>query len=194
MKNFGTSLIKEISGQTFDNISSEAHDVFSSVFRCKGELWLCNADCCPIDIHSVGRQLVLQPASRPWMMKVLEEHPNGNRESENPDEDDCEAWDAVDLDTEVLAELKAAEQWDERFGDRRSEIVLIGIRLDKEKITKELKNALLTDTELNVHEKDRKKAWADDLKDHFFEEMPLWDLQDILGVEEPDMCATPEED
>ena len=31
---------------------------------------------------------------------------------------------------------------------------------------------------------DKKKVWADDLKDSFFDGMPLWDLEDIMGVEE----------
>ena len=39
--------------------------------------------------------------------------------------------------------------WDKLFQDRKNEIVIIGIELDKEKISKELNHCLLTDQELN---------------------------------------------
>ena len=189
LQNFGTALVKEISGAKAGTEVDDAKDIFARVIRCKGELWLSNADCCPIDVHSVGRQLVLEPAGRPWMAKVIAEHPNGDAQSENANEDDCEAWDAVDLSAEGLEDLKASKQWDDRFGDRRSELVFIGIALDKQMILKELESALLTIEECSVAEKDRKRAWAEDIQDLFFDGMPLWNLSDILGVEEEDACA-----
>ena len=41
------------------------------------------------------------------------------------------------------------KDWDKVFQDRKNEIVIIGIELDKEKISKELNHCLLTDQELN---------------------------------------------
>ena len=186
MNNFGTSIVTEIKL----NNSGDNLDVFSRVVRCKGELWLSNADCCPIDVHSAGRQLVMTPAGngKPWMGKVIEVHPNGDPESEKSNADDCEVWSTFDLDSSVLSELKTSDQWTDRFGDRRSEVVFIGIKLDKERLTEELENALLTDAEFNVSEKDRKKVWASDMKDTFFDGMPLWDLEDILGEAAEDEC------
>lgn len=191
MKNFGTALVAEIAGKKIDDDTDRSKDLFSRVVRCKGQLWLSNADCCPIDVHSVGRQLEMTPAGngRPWMGKVVEVHPDGDPESEGSDADDAAAWAAFDLTKEALAELKDSGQWTDRFGDRRSELVFIGVKLDKKGLSDELKNALLTDAELNVGEKERRKVWASDVTDAFFDGMPLWDLTDILGEEgEDDVC------
>lgn len=200
MKNFGTGIVNEIKAKSKNKSNNKTNDqseeddiedVFSRVVRCKGELWLSNADCCPIDVHSAGRQLVMAPAAngRPWVAKVLEVHPNGDPLSQEANQDDCEVWAAIDLDSSVLAELKSTKgQWTEQFGDRRSEIVFIGIKLDKERLMSELNKALLTDAELNVPEKMRKKIWADNVEDTFFD-MPLWDLEDIMEDDmEEDAC------
>lgn len=193
MNNFGTSLVKNIAGRKEAAAAADDddksggkndHDIFSSVIRCKGEMWLSNADACPIEIHSVGRQLVLEPAGRPWIRKVIDTHPNGDQEGKNPNDDDCEVWDSLDINSQTLAELKEGGKWNTHFGDRRSEIVFIGIKLNESKIRQALNDSLLTDEELAVDKSDRKKVWADDLKDSFFDGMPLWDLEDIMAVEE----------
>ncbi len=192
MNNFGTSLVKNISGNKeaaaadddVKSVGKNEDDIFSSVIRCKGELWLSNADACPIEIHSVGRQLVLEPTGRPWIRKVIDTHPCGDQEGENPNDDDCLVWDSLDINSQALAELKDGGKWNSDFGDRRSEIVFIGIKLNESKIRQALNDSLLTDEELTVDKSDRKKVWADDLKDSFFDGMPLWDLEDIMGVEE----------
>ena len=195
MNNFGTSLVKNIVGKeaaaaaaataTADKSGGNIDDdVFSSVIRCKGEVWLSNADACPIEIHSVGRQLVLEPAGRPWIRKVIDTYPHGDPEGKNPNDDDCEVWDSLDINSQTLTEFKEGGKWNTHFGDRRSGIVFIGIKLNESKIRQALNDALLTDEELAVDKSDRKKVWADDLKDSFFDDMPLWDLEDIMGVEE----------
>ena len=181
-KDFGTSLVKNISGKGTEGNAS----LFASVVRCKGELWLSNADSCPIDVHSVGVQLVMTPAGNgmPWIGKVLEVHPSGDPESSNSNEEDLEVWETLDV-ANAVAELKANNDWTDRFGDRRSELVFIGIKLNQKLLLMELNNALLTDAELNVAEEDRKKVWSQ-MKDPFFDGAPLWDLEDVLGVDEGD--------
>ena len=195
MNNFGTSLVKNISGINSADQSDESNDdIFSSVIRCKGEIWLSNADACPIEIHSVGRQLVLEPAGRPWIGKVVDTHPHGDEEDENSNDDDCEVWDSLDLNSQTLTELKEGGKWNTQFGDRRTEIVFIGIKLNESKIRQALNDCLLTGEELNVDKHDRKKVWADDLEDSFFGDMPLWDLEDIMGVDEGDECNLNQEE
>ena len=58
MKNFGTSLVKDINksdkkkanrGNSKKN--GDQVNLFSSVIRCKGELCMSDANCCPIDVH-----------------------------------------------------------------------------------------------------------------------------------------------
>jgi hypothetical protein len=192
MKNFGTGLLAEITG-TKVNYSGKVSgqediDVFSHVVRCKGEIWLSNADSCPIGVHSVGRQLVMTPG-KPWMGKVHEVYPLGDPNSVKSREEDREMWSMFDLTNDVIEELRASNRWSDRFGDRGSELVFIGIKLDKKVMFKELQNALLTDAELNVPEDARKKAWASDMTDHFFGGMPLWELEDILEEEDSeDVC------
>merc|ERR1712178_309326 len=64
-------------------------NLFAGVVRAKGQIWLANADACPIDIHSAGRQLELVPVvDRPWCKKLLDLHPKGDRELEDHDEQD----------------------------------------------------------------------------------------------------------
>ena len=198
MKNFGTSLVKNIQGKISNTDDNNDKEIFSSVIRCKGELWLSNVDACPVDVHSVGRQLVLEPAGRPWMGKVVETHPNGDIEGENPNADDCEVWESFELTSQTIAGMKLEKKWNTRFGDRRSELVFIGIKLNEKIMRSELNNALLTDEELNVPESEKKKVWADSLEDSFFDGVSLWALEDIMGVEEDgedenEMCNIQEE-
>ena len=92
------------------------------------------------------------------------------------------------MNSQTLTELKEGGKWNTHFGDRRTEIVFIGIKLNESKIRQALNDSLLTDEELNVDKHDMKKVWADDLEDSFFGGMPLWDLEDIMGVDEGDEC------
>ena len=132
------------------------------------------------------------------MGKVVETHPNGDPEGANPNPDDCEVWETFELTSQTIADMKEEKKWNTRFGDRRSELVFIGIKLNEKIMRRELNNALLTDEELNVPESEKKKVWADSLEDSFFDGMSLWALEDIMGVEEDgegenQMCNLQEE-
>lgn len=61
---------------------------------------------------------------------------------------------------ETSEKQKIYDMWDEKYGDRRQEIVFIGTDLDKESITNQLNDALLSDREISLGA----KKWKD-LKD-----------------------------
>ena len=67
-----------------------------------------------------------------------------------------------------------ANKWNDTYGDRRSEIVFIGIKLNENEVRRALNDALMTFEELNVNEADRERVWAKDVEDSFFDDMPLW--------------------
>lgn len=48
-----------------------------------------------------------------------------------------------------LQSPELVEDWDEEFGDRMTQLVIIGVDLDKEAIIKELDKCLLTEDEFN---------------------------------------------
>ena len=54
---------------------------------------------------------------------------------------------------------KIEEDWDKEFQDRKNEIVIIGIGIDKQKITSELDACLLTNEEISI------KNWKDGYSD-----------------------------
>ena len=177
LENFGHGVVDEINGK----VTSD--DLFSKVVRCKGELWLSNVDACPVEIHGVGRQIDVGLAQNPWLSKVLETHPNGNPDGPDCDEDDSEVWEALDLTSEVVDNARKMATWSDEFGDRSSEIVFIGIKLEKDKLIEKLNDALLTDKEFKVGKDMRRKVWAEDVNDPFFDGRSLWDLKDVLGAE-----------
>jgi G3E family GTPase len=64
-----------------------------------------------------------------------------------------EEW---DLDDEELARIKSI--WDERFGDRNQELVIIGQNMDQDEITRKFDDCLLSDKELELGKDYWKKA------------------------------------
>ncbi|KAK3256015.1 hypothetical protein CYMTET_34815 [Cymbomonas tetramitiformis] len=103
-------------------------EVFLGVVRSKGLLWLANAHGFPMDFHTAGRQLSINGAARPFLNSM----------------DRCE-WQEEDMQTH--SELLKSGNWHEKFGDCESELVFIGMHLDKSLIHKELTAALLTEEE-----------------------------------------------
>ena len=148
---------------------SENH-VFAGVVRAKGYIWVATADACPIIIHTAGRQGELEPdIDNPWFHKLVETHPNGDETLEDKVEEDCNIWRAFDV-KKAIKKLKEGEEWGENFGDRSSEFVCIGIRLEKDKLVEALKAALLTDEELSKG----RESWKQ-LDDPILEGAKLWD-------------------
>jgi hypothetical protein len=78
-----------------------------------------------MDTPDQGRQLAIHPIDEPFLG------------AEGPDD-----WD--DEQQQNYQELVRTNKWNPEFGDRRSEIVFIGVHLNKELIAERLRAALLT--------------------------------------------------
>ncbi|MCB6184933.1 zinc metallochaperone GTPase ZigA [Leeia sp. TBRC 13508] len=86
-------------------------------------------------------------------------------------------WDALDradwpADEESLAMI--ASRWEEPFGDRQQEIVMIGVGLDRDHLIESFDQCLLTDEELNLS----KEEW-----ESFDDPFPTWAWQEELDDE-----------
>jgi len=104
---------------------SNTDDVFSGVVRSKGQLWLANANAYPMSVHTAGKHLTVLPTEEPFLAALEKDE-----------------WDeAMKRDQEGLVQ---AGRWNKKFGDRCSEIVFIGVNLNKKLIEQTLTAALLT--------------------------------------------------
>eukprot|EP00466_Bigelowiella_natans_P003493 jgi/Bigna1/53715/estExt_Genewise1Plus.C_230082 len=126
-------------------IKKNVEHLFAGVLRSKGQIWLANAKDFPMDFHSAGKQLSIEPTGAPFLHAVGEEH-----------------WD--EDEKKGVADMKEKGRWDSVYGDRFSELVCIGIDMDKKAMVDELNNACLTDKEFEAGA----EAWRD-YEDAFFE-------------------------
>ncbi|WP_065408936.1 GTP-binding protein [Pseudobacillus wudalianchiensis] len=94
------------------------------VIRAKGFIWLASRNDTACIVSQAGPSIVFQGAGE-W----LAAYPEAEREQ------------VLQEEPELL------ERWHEEYGDRMTELVLIGISMDKEAIEQSLDNCLLTDTE-----------------------------------------------
>ena len=96
---------------------------FEGVVRSKGNMWLANAHAFPIGFHAAGKQLTFGAAEMPFRAALID----------------------AGVDKSHVKVKKG--KWRERFGDRQSELVFIGVHLNKELIMERLTAALLTEEE-----------------------------------------------
>jgi len=97
----------------------------AGLIRSKGFLWIATRPTQSAIFHQAGKQMTLSPGSRWWAL-VPEEH-----------------W---PQDPAALAEIRAG--WDPEWGDIGTELVLIGLRLDRRVLTRALNACLLSDKEM----------------------------------------------
>jgi G3E family GTPase len=95
----------------------------AEVVRAKGYLWIATRNDIAVLLQHAGRSMSVQPAGH-WFAATPE--------SERTEE---EAGEFADV-------------WQEPYGDRRTEFVIIGVRMDKERIQAALSGCLLTEEEL----------------------------------------------
>ena len=116
------------------------------VVRSKGFLWIASRNDTMGLLSQAGAQVELEPLG-PWLACI-----------------DREWW---DLDATELAAVEAV--WHPTWGDRRQELVLIGVHLDPADLRRRLDSTLLTDAELATGP----DAWTE-----FEDPLPEWDLGD----------------
>jgi G3E family GTPase len=97
------------------------------IVRAKGFIWLASRNNIAGLLSQAGPSITLQGAGE-WIAAYPEE----------------ERLEVLEEEPELL------EKWDEDFGDRMIELVLIGIDMDKEEIESSLDKCLLTDSEMRT--------------------------------------------
>lgn len=98
----------------------------SEIVRAKGFIWVASRNEWAILLSQAGTSIIFQPAGQ-WVAAL----PLSEQEELIDDEKTQNA------------------NWDDEFGDRITELVLIGIDFNKEKITADLDRCILTDKEMN---------------------------------------------
>ncbi|WP_018861219.1 zinc metallochaperone GTPase ZigA [Thioalkalivibrio sp. ALJ3] len=123
------------------------HQEWPDVIRSKGWFWLASRPDWAGTLSQAGGALTHHAAGFWWAAVPREKRPT--------DED---WWDTA-----------IAPVWDERFGDRRQEIVLIGIKMDADAMRQRLDACLLTDDEMAAGP----QQWQ-----YFEDPFPIWRLSD----------------
>lgn len=99
--------------------------VFEDIVRAKGVVWLATRNDRAGEWSQAGRVFTLEPAGM-WAASTSQDE-----------------WPEDDAFRDEIAEV-----WQEPYGDRRTELVLIGQAFDQAELTKQLDDCLLTDEEL----------------------------------------------
>eukprot|EP00450_Noctiluca_scintillans_P021782 CAMPEP_0194512578 /NCGR_PEP_ID=MMETSP0253-20130528/44609_1 /TAXON_ID=2966 /ORGANISM="Noctiluca scintillans" /LENGTH=606 /DNA_ID=CAMNT_0039356047 /DNA_START=12 /DNA_END=1832 /DNA_ORIENTATION=+ len=136
-----------------------------NVIRSKGQVWVANCSAVRLDWHSVGRSMVLVPGTP--FQSALEE-----AGMEDDDESDSGP---TKTDKAETPKTKDAQEEKSPWGDRRTELVLIGVDLDKAHLTEVLDKALVTEEEWTKACEEKKKF------DEIPEETDV-DLSEILAT------------
>lgn len=118
---------------------------FRGIVRTKGQIWLANCHAFPIGFQTSGRHVDLQPSEHPFLVE--------------------KQGDLSEKDQEAYKWMIKNGWWTEKWGDRHSRLVFIGVDLHAEEIRKALNKALLTQEE--SEHLGGPKGWSD-LKDPFY--------------------------
>ena len=119
----------------FQGMVGDAQGPFQGVVRAKGRLWIASAHAHPVEFQSSGRLFNLSASDRPFLDALPQE---------KFDDFSRRRF------SKVLAEMKEEGRWHDEsgYGDRDSEVIFIGVGIDKARILEALQEALLTDQEL----------------------------------------------
>jgi G3E family GTPase len=109
-------------------------DMLTNMLRSKGFFWICT-NMSHYGVWSQAGSTLRVEAGQPYLAIL----------------DDDTTAENTDLLNDIN-NLKQRGLWDEKFGDRRQELVFIGKDIDKEHIIQTLDSCLLTDEEMNLGE------------------------------------------
>ena len=107
-----------------------ADGILAGVIRSKGFLWIASRHDYAYEWSQAGVSVQLNPAGLWWAAAPDEEWPTDSPEN-----------------AELLADIR--REFEEPYGDRRQEIVFIGIDMDRPVIESLLEGCLLTDEEMD---------------------------------------------
>ncbi|MFT6138685.1 MAG: G3E family GTPase [Roseivirga sp.] len=108
-------------------LSYVSRDFPTTIIRSKGIFWIASRQDKAILWSQAGGSLKAEIYGRWWASVSLKERAMNAAYMENQDE--------------------IQQKWDKKWGDRMNELVFIGQDMDKEKITKDLNDCILTDYE-----------------------------------------------
>lgn len=136
---------------------------FTGVIRSTGHIWLATRMQAPLEWNQAGVAATLRAGKPFWAVTPEKEWPQGEEERE-----------------------KIMSTWDNQFGDRETEIVFVGIDIDKVRLQSLLDGCLLQDEEV-VFE----NQW-ENFEDPFVEWVPL--PEDVEELEEAQEVVTDNDD
>jgi G3E family GTPase len=130
----------------------EHSDAFDQIIRSKGLVWFATRNDIAANWSHAGRVFAFEPA--------------GFWAAASPDDE----WQS---DPELKEEIESL--WEEPFGDRRIELVLIGQNVDWPQVFSDLDECLLTDEEL---------AAGPEVWNTFVDPLPAWDVVEAEAADE----------
>eukprot|EP00439_Symbiodinium_sp_Y106_P032010 s6046_g3.t2 len=145
---------------------------FRGVIRSKGQIWMANCCAYALDWTIVGRTFSLQPA-RPFEAAI--------QEAADTYEDDPQGEGQDDI---------LPDGWDPLWGDRETELVVIGVNIDKAAILDALEGALVTEDEFAKASADKAKfeEWVETSR-AYCKDLSIPFGQVLLGMDEKALRA-----
>jgi len=119
-------------------------DFASNIIRSKGMFWIASRNDVALNWSQAGGSLRAEPAGSWWCSMPMSQR--------------------LQFPSFVDNQKDIEERWDKEFGDRYSEIVIIGQDLNSQQIEQEFESCLCT--------KDEIKAW--EKKEPFLDTWPVW--------------------
>lgn len=123
-----------------------------TVVRCKGFIWIANKNDYCFDLNKVGRLIEISVFDLWWVCIPKE------------------LW-GIDLDEITESEKSLKKKWDKTWGDRRQELIFIGIEMDFKLIQDELDSCLIDENLMS-----QPNLW----ESIFVEQYPADNLEAIL--------------